>query len=301
VELEGGAAPDAGTVSAGSVHVGLGMFDAYGARILAGRPFHAGDVGGGSRAVIVNRSFVEANLGGRGALGRRFRYVYRQAAGAEAARPVEWYEIVGVVEDFPAVPLGIASMAEPVANVYHPAAPGELHPARLTVRLAGGIPAGFVGRMREIGAEVDPELQLAMRPLAELYGSLRSASRFAAWSLALVTLSVLLLSAAGIYALMSFTVARRTREIGIRTALGAYPRRILADIFGRVARQLALGLVIGSLLSGAMFFAVGLGFTRAAALMTAVAAIMLLVGLLAAFGPARRGLRIQPMEALRQT
>jgi len=146
---------------------------------------------------------------------------------------------------------------------------------------------------------VDPTLHLRVRPLAELYGSLRSASRFVAWGLALVTSSVLLLSAAGIYALMSFTVAQRTREIGIRAALGAGPGRILGDIFARATRQLALGLLAGSLLSGGLFAATGLGAGRAAALLLAVAAIMLAVGLLAALGPARRGLRIEPTEALR--
>ena len=67
-----------------------------------------------------------------------------------------------------------------------------------------------------------------------------------ALALAVVTLSVLLLSAAGIYALMSFTVTRRRREIGIRAALGAHPRRILASIFSRALGQLALGLMVGA-------------------------------------------------------
>ena len=74
---------------------------------------------------------------------------------------------------------------------------------------------------------------------------------------------VLLLSAAGIYALMSFTVAQRTREIGIRVALGARPRRVLGDIFSRATRQLALGMLVGSLASGALFAAVGFGPGRA--------------------------------------
>ena len=112
-------------------------------------------------------------------------------------------------------------------------------------------------------------------------------------------MSVLLLSAAGIYALMSFTVAQRTREIGIRAALGAHPRRLLLSIFGRAARQLALGLLVGSLLSGAVFYDIDISAGRAVALWIAVAALMLAVGLLAALGPARRGLRIQPSDVLR--
>ncbi|HEV2129533.1 MAG TPA: FtsX-like permease family protein, partial [Longimicrobiaceae bacterium] len=289
----------AGSVSAGSIQVDLGLFEAYGAEILAGRALDAGDLGDAANAVVVNRSFVKQFLGDRNASGQRLRYSRARPNQPDAGSAGEWYEIVGVVEDFPAVPLGIASAADGVPNVYHAMAPGELHPVTLSVRLRGGVPAGFIGRMRDIGAEVDPELQLGVRPLTELYGSLRSASRFVAWALALVTSSVLLLSAAGIYALMSFTVAQRTREIGIRAALGAHPRSILASILGRVVRQLTLGLLIGSLVSGALFSATELGIGRAAAFMVSVAAIMLIVGLLAALGPVRRGLSIEPTEALR--
>ena len=111
---------------------------------------------------------------------------------------------------------------------------------------------------------------------------------------------MLLLSAAGIYALMSFTVAQRTREIGIRIALGAHPRRILLSIFGRVMRQLALGVLVGSLVVGRAVFKRRLRpRTRDRSLLLAVAALMLIVGLLAALGPARRSLRIQAIEALR--
>jgi predicted permease len=296
IELEGAPPPpEAGTPRAGSLRVDPGMFGAYDAEILAGRGLDAGDPGGAARSVVVNRTFVERFLGDGTALGRRFRYAGGEQDGGS---PGEWYEIVGVVDDFPASPVALAS-ADGVANVYHPAAPGEALPAVLSVRFRGGAPAGSVGRIREIAAGVDPVLHLRVRPLTELYGSLRSASRFVAWGLALVTSSVLLLSAAGIYALMSFTVAQRTREIGIRAALGARPRRILGDVFARAVRQLATGLLAGSLLSGGLFAATGLGAGRAAALLLAVAAIMLAVGLLAALGPARRGLRIEPTEALR--
>jgi ABC-type antimicrobial peptide transport system permease subunit len=114
-----------------------------------------------------------------------------------------------------------------------------------------------------------------------------------------VTTSVLLLSAAGIYALMSFTVAQRTREIGIRTALGAPPRHVLLNVFGRAAWQVSAGVVVGSVLSAGVFAAIGLGATRALPLLLAVAGLMAVVALLATLGPARRGVRIQAVEALR--
>jgi predicted permease len=293
VEIEGGSPADA---EAGSIHVGPGMFDVYGARIVAGRAFTAGDAGAGT--VVVNRTFARRHFGSRAAPGRRFRYLLPAEDGV--LKPSPWYEIAGVVEDFPAVSLEIASSADGVPNVYHPATPGQLHPVTLSVRFRGAVPAGAAGRMQALAAEVDPALHFRARPLDELYGSFRSASRFAAWGLAIATSSVLLLCAAGIYALISFTLVQRTREIGIRTALGAHPRRILATLLGRVARQLSLGLLAGSALAGALFFILGLSPARAAALLASVAAIMLAVGMAAAASPARRGLRIQPMEALRE-
>ncbi|MCA1650433.1 MAG: hypothetical protein LC753_09175, partial [Acidobacteria bacterium] len=200
--------------------------------------------------------------------------------------------------DFPSFPP--APGRDGVATVYHPAALRDVHPVVLSVRFAGSIPAGFVDRFRQIGAEVDPALQVRrVVPLSQFYEQLRSLWRYIAWGIGFVTASVLLLSAAGIYALMSFTVAQRTQEIGIRAALGADARRLLLSIFGRVMRQLALGLLIGSVLSGALFSSAGFDFRGATALLLAVAALMLVVGLLAALGPARRSLRIEAIEALR--
>ena len=147
---------------------------------------------------------------------------------------------------------------------------------------------------------MDPALQLRdVGVLADRYDGGRSALRSLAWAVGLVTASVLLLSAAGIYAMMSFIVAQRTREIGIRTALGAQPRRVMLNVFGRAAWQVAAGVLLGSILAGAAFVAIGLGLGRAAPLLLAVAVIMGLVGLMAALGPARRALRIQAVEALR--
>jgi len=170
----------------------------------------------------------------------------------------------------------------------------------LSVRFDAGIPVGFADRVRQIAAEIDPALQLhRVVSLSEHYDQLCAFWRYLGWGTGLLTLSVLLLSAAGIYAMMSFTLAQRTREIGIRIALGARPLRLLASVFGRVLRQLALGIGVGSLLSGLVISTADLSPILATWLLLAVATIMLVVGLLAALGPARRSLRIDAAEALR--
>jgi ABC-type antimicrobial peptide transport system permease subunit len=177
-----------------------------------------------------------------------------------------------------------------------------MNPVTLAIRLRGATPASFAGRLRNIGAAVDPNLQLRnVSSMDERLRNEQSMMRLVAAGLALVTLSVLVLSAAGIYALMSFIVARRRKEIGIRTALGADPIRILRSIFSRALGQLAVGAAVGvvaaSLLDNLTEGELMRG--NAAIVLPIVAAVMTLVGLTAAIGPARRGLRIPPTEALR--
>jgi putative ABC transport system permease protein len=307
IEFDGRAGvQDAEPLEVSTNDVGVDLFDLYGARILAGRAFSGADLG--AAHVVVNRTFERELLEkrdehgrameNRGAVGVSFRYARAPTQQAAAPGQQEWYQIIGVVRDFPSFSPAPGSNGEP--TVYHPAAPGDVHPVELSVRFSGQIPTGVVGRFRAIGAEVDPAMQLRrVMPLAKFYNSVRSLWRYLAWGVGLVTMSVLLLSAAGIYALMSFTVAQRTREIGIRAALGAQPRQLILSIFGRVMRQLALGLLVGSVLSGVVFSTAGYSLGRSTALLLTVAALMLIIGLLAALGPARRSLRIQAVEALR--
>ena len=156
--------PDVGitdTLMPSVVRAGVDLFDTYGAQILAGRNFVPGDVGA-ANTVVVNRSFAEMYLEDANALGLRFRYVRDEE---DPAAPAPWYQIVGVVRDFPAFPPNLSRTGEP--TIYHPAAAGDLDPVVLSVRLAGAVPAGFINRVREIGAGVDPALQLrGVAPLA---------------------------------------------------------------------------------------------------------------------------------------
>jgi putative ABC transport system permease protein len=310
VEVEGVASPSAPqddfAVREGTAghqvrtgRVDADFFRTYAVPVLAGRPFGPADRDTAAAAVVVNQGFVREVLGGGGALGRRVRYVGRSGDADPGEIPMgRWYEIVGVVSDFP-------NAMEPgtLARVYHPLPEGRLYPVTLSLRVRGGTPAAFSRRLGDIAMALDPTLRLGnVVPLDQDLRDMQGMMRVTALAIGLVTLSVLLLSAGGIYALMSFTVTQRRREIGIRTALGAHPGRILGSVFARAARQLAAGVAAGVGITGLLELATGgevMG-GQGYLLLPGVALLMTAVGLLAAWGPARRGLRIQPMEALRE-
>jgi ABC-type lipoprotein release transport system permease subunit len=178
--------------------------------------------------------------------------------------------------------------------MYRPSLPLLGRAGNLAVRVRD--PNAFATRLRTIAADVDPTIRLTdVQPLARVGGG-EARTNWALTAVAwLISFIVLLLSATGIHALMSFTVARRTREIGIRAALGARPGRLVAGIFSRAFLQISAGLLAGSGLA-ALY---GLGSTRQVMVLLAADGIMLLVGLAACAVPLLRALRIDPTEALR--
>jgi putative ABC transport system permease protein len=299
-------APSAGAGTEGhavrSAQVDPGFFDAFGVTLLSGRRLHDADAGEHATAVVVNRSLAR-QFGSGSVLGRRIRYAEGYRSGGAVRMPAgvaadRWYEVVGVVADFPAA----IDPDDVTATAYHALAPGQAHPVSVSVRTAGAVPPALAARSRDIAAALDPAVQLRdVRTLDAVLRDMQGGMRMIAIALALLMTSVLLLSAAGIYALMSFTVARRRREIGIRAALGADPRRLLRSIFARALRQLSAGVLAGLALAGLLELATGGEALsgRGAVLLPAVALLMIVTGLIATFGPARRGLSIQPTEALR--
>jgi putative ABC transport system permease protein len=271
-----------------------GFFAAFDVRVRAGRDFTTADSTQASRTVIVNESFVKLLIGEGSPLGRRVREVLR----TENDKTVDsspWYEIVGVVPDFPNALTELMQV-----RLYRAAQPGGVYPALLAIRLRSANPSHFAPQLRRITAALDASLQLQrVRTLASIHEENQSTLRMAAYGVTGAIASVLLLSAAGIYAMMSLVVARRRREIGIRSALGADPRRILASIFARATVQIGAGIAIGLIGFLGVFKLTGGSVRELLPLLVLVAGIMITVGLLASMGPARRGLRIQPTEALR--
>jgi predicted permease len=273
--------------------------DVYGLPVVAGRPFDALDPAAANGPVIVDRAFERRFLNGRPAVGRRIRY----AAGAPNGQPSPWYEIVGVAENLQRNPIDPDAVSP---TVLYPVAADRLPGAGVTVRLRGSAASrmheGFARKVYQIVTAVDSEWRMGeMRARAQPNGQDALAIRLVGLALSLILLTVLLFSAAGVYSLMSFTVAQRRREIGIRAALGASPLSLLRSIFSRVAVQVAIGVVLGAIGAAAIAPAsAGAALAGRLAIVTpAIALTMVVVGVLAAYGPARRSLRIQPTEALR--
>jgi predicted permease len=264
--------------------------------VITGRGFHPTDPEMGRSFVIVNQSFVAQVLGGRNPIGQRVRYVRERAD--DERNP--WYEIIGVVRDLD------MSMEGPTGlrvspSLYHPLAPSAASPVYMAVHTRQD-PASFAPRLRAVAMTVDPSLRLYdLLPLNEVN---QGAQRWLTWLFRITAAAggaALLLSLAGIYSVMSFTVARRTREIGIRVALGADHRRIVTAIFRRPLAQVAAGVVAGGIL--AFMLASGeFGDTPSAgpvALLALYALVMMGVCLLACIVPTRRALSVEPTEALR--
>lgn len=294
IELEGeGKTGDLRGHAVFIARVDVDFFSTFEQPILTGRGFDALDVGDDRSAVIVNTSFLDRVLGGRNPIGRRFRYK------TQDEDPGPWFEIVGVVGH-----LGMNEV-NPVADagLYHPLAPGELNPVLFAIHL-GDDPEEFTPTLRAIASEVDPNAMIQdPMPLNEVFSELRWGPQWGSIASGVLAFIALTLAASGLYALMSFTVSQRTREIGIRTALGAPSGSIVAIIARRALAQLVVGVLIGVAFSA--WFATVVSHESEIApanwpvVVTLVATVTVVVGLLACAIPTLRGLRIMPAEALR--
>ncbi len=293
IELEGEArSPGSGAIEVNVGQVDVDYFDALAQPILNGRGFSAADLGNDRTSLIVNSGFVERVLNGRNPIGRRLRYLDN---GDNPEGP--WYEIVGVVG-----PLGMNALDPTMdAGVYQVVAPGELHPMSFAVRV-GDDPGAFTPRLRAIAMEIDPNAMIQdPTPLDEVYSG-HQAQAWVSFFVGLLASTAVTLSASGLYALMSFTTSERTREIGIRTALGARPAKIVAEIGRRACVQLLIGVVLGVGLCAMTIPNVEADSIRESnwpivALVIALAVVA--IGMLACLSPTRRGLRIRPIEALK--
>jgi putative ABC transport system permease protein len=170
----------------------------------------------------------------------------------------------------------------------------------VAVRVAGD-PAPLTPRVAALARQVDAGLQLRdVVTFEEIVAQQQRPAVFGGVVIGSVLLTAVVFSAAGLYALMSVAVARRTREIGIRIALGASRRRVLRTVFARAGRQLGGGILAGNTIILLIAWRTDSLTTDLLVSSVITSVIMAAVGVLACAAPARRALRVQPTDALRQ-
>jgi ABC-type antimicrobial peptide transport system permease subunit len=208
-----------------------------------------------------------------------------------------------------------AVTSERPSGLYQPLSIASAASIDMIVHVTNGDPLAFARRVRALASSVDARVRLSE------FQRLDKVADTMLWIIglwlritAIITAIALMLSMAGIYAVLSFIVARRTREIGVRVALGASPRRIVTAIFRRPLTQVAIGIGVGVVLVGMLTIELsappdsgtaGLAaawdaFTLGqAGQIVAFALLMMVVCLLACVVPTRRALGVEPTEALR--
>jgi len=263
-------------------------FETMGIRVLAGRAYRAGDED--LPVVIVNETAARRFWGSVDAVGRRMR---------PQSVPDGWNQVVGVVGD-----TKVTSLAEaPTPMIYYALGPSAANALYIMARTSGD-PSDMVGHLASELHAVNPGLPVDMQAtLGSYIGTTLESTRLTATTLGLFSLLALLLAGIGIYTIVSFTVAGRVQEIGIRVALGAERARVMRLVVGEVALIVLLGLVAGTALVfvanaqlGAAVF--GPGILAPGTLAAATAIMAVAVGI-AAWLPARRAAAVDPVEALR--
>jgi predicted permease len=275
------------------VTVGERYFSALKIPLLSGRGFTANDNKKAPGALLVNKAFANAYLGGGNAVGKHIRFTYSDKN--------PFLEIVGVVADTAA--LDLASPLPPVIYGFNDQGPSTF--LGYMVRTAGD-PAAFVGAARTALRDMDAQLPM-IQPQSLQDVAYQSPSvffrRYPSYLIGSFAVLALALATIGLYGLISYTVQQRTREIGIRLALGAVSGDIFQMVLRDGLRATFLGIACGII--------TGLGLTRLMASVlygvkpsdwatySGVALVLLLVAVVACAVPARRAMQVDPIVALR--
>jgi predicted permease len=270
-------------------YISTGYLQAMGTRLIAGRDLNSHDTKDAPLIALVNEAFVHQLLPGEDPIGKRFRH-----------RPTEkWIQIAGVVEDGKYRSLGEA----PSPTVFE-SLEQHWNPAQTLVARSPMAETETLRLLRRAVTELDPSLTIFDD--GSLTGALGLAlfpARLVAVVLASFGLLAVVLAATGVYGIMAYAVSRRTREIGIRMALGAAPSQVARAVLTRTALLLAVGVAIGLMMSfaGGQFFSQILYGVSAHDPFTYLGAIALMavVAFAACWLPARRAIRIDPLTALR--
>jgi predicted permease len=286
--------PRDGVVGIGG-YAGGELFRAAGLRVIQGRAFTREDDGARPRVAILNRPLADRLFGGH-ALGRTIRVAPTRRPVTEAIEVT----VVGVVEPS----LEPSNSRQPVAGVFLPVSLGEEPQLTLYVR-AKGSPLALADGIRRAVSAIDSRVPpIEIRTLADVSGDRQFPERLVAQSVSLLGVIGLLLATAGIYGVMSYFVSFRSREIGVRLALGADPASVLRMTMGEAMRLAVWGAIIGGaaalvaskIVQAGMFGVKGLDLPY-------LAGSFLLLGtamLIASAVPAYRASRVDPISVLRQ-
>ncbi len=284
-------AAEADRASANIGSVSGGYFEAMGVPLVAGRTFTESDGVKAPEVAIVNGALARKYWPGENAVGKRIRF------DNSPDRP--WRTIVGVVGDVRQ--LGLDQQAPPI--LYIPYAQFPLPFTDIIVRSTAPrstIAALVRARLREVDPDLPPG---EMTTLDAVLGMAVAQPRFRAVLISAFAVVALVLAAVGVFGLISYSVTQRMREIGIRIALGAQPRQVLAALFREGIVLATIGTAIGlagALAAGRLLSAFLFGVRASDPLtLAAVVVLLLAVAALATYVPARRALRVDPIAALR--
>jgi len=275
-----------------SISVTPAFFKTFGLPVRQGREFTAQDRAGSMLVAIVNQKFAETHFPGVDPMGRRFRI-------QDGRDSLAWRTVVGVVPN-----VYVGDNENPWAPAFFtPFAQDPTNFASMAVRNSGP-PMAITSQVREAVASLDADL-----PLYWVY-SMQEAMQRPTWFVRvfgtmfmIFGVIALFLAAIGLYAVMAFSVSRRTREVGIRMALGAKSGDVVRLIFGQGMMQLGIGLALGLALAAGVSRLLSMILfdvqPRDPVIFGGVVAVLATAGLLACFIPAKRATGVDPMIALR--
>jgi putative ABC transport system permease protein len=285
-------AADSEATEASFRYVTSGYLEAMGARLVAGRSFRADD---GLDVVLLDQSSAERAWPGQDPIGRR---VQTSAIGEETA----WAEVVGIVA--PMKHAGVALDAAETVFLPMLARADQQNFRYMAVRVTGD-PLSYLEPLREAARAVNVNSVVARpRTMSDLFDQDVAPTRFATFLLLVFGGVALLLATVGLHGVMSFSVRRRARELGIRLALGAEHERILRTALGSGAVLIALGIGLGAVLSlglGRLLQSLLYEVRPSDALTIGTSALVIMaVGLVGAYLPARLVLAVDPARTLRE-
>jgi predicted permease len=273
-----------------------GFFQTFGTAVLSGRDFNSNDDATSLPVAIVNQAFAERFFPGREALGQRFA----ERAGRDSLAP--WRTIVGIVPDLRME--GFDSDEPEPWGYYVPLAQRDLRFVSIAIHAPGTDPLALTPSVRDAVRALNPNLPIYN--VDSMEGVVRQASWF---YIVFGTLFIafgaaaLFMATVGLYGVLSFSVSRRMKEMGIRMALGASGKDVIRLVLRQGGKQLAVGLAFGLLVAYGLTRVIGILMFEVTPqdppVFTIVVLTITAVGLLASLVPARRATRAQPTVALR--